>query len=179
MGFLEKLFRIDARAYAKIRKKARPTFDYEDEFKKMTDAKLKEETPKLKQMLANGASVDDILPEAFAAAREAARRTIGQYPYPVQVFGATVLNEGDVAEMKTGEGKTLTATMSVYLNALEGKGTHVVTVNQYLASRDADWMGQIYRFMGLSVGINSREKNTQEKQNAYKSDITYSTNDEL
>ena len=179
MGFLEKLFRIDARAYAKIRKKARPTFDYEDEFKKMTDAKLKEETPKLKQMLANGASVDDILPEAFAAAREAARRTIGQYPYPVQVFGATVLNEGDVAEMKTGEGKTLTATMAVYLNALEGKGTHVVTVNQYLASRDADWMGQIYRFMGLSVGINSREKNTQEKQNAYKCDITYSTNDEL
>lgn len=179
MGFLEKLFRIDARAYAKIRKKARPTFDYEDEFKKMTDAKLKEETPKLKQMLANGASVDDILPEAFAASREAARRTIGQYPYPVQVFGATVLNEGDVAEMKTGEGKTLTATMAVYLNALEGKGTHVVTVNQYLASRDADWMGQIYRFMGLSVGINSREKNTQEKQNAYKCDITYSTNDEL
>lgn len=179
MGFLEKLFMIDKRAYAKIRKKAAPTFDFEDSFRQMTDAQLKAETPKLKQMLANGATVDDILPEAFATAREAARRTIGQFPYPVQVFGSTVLNEGDVAEMKTGEGKTLTATMAVYLNALEGKGVHVVTVNQYLASRDADWMGQIYRFLGLSVGVNSREKNTQAKQQAYNCDITYSTNDEL
>lgn len=179
MGFLEKLFMIDKRAYSKIRKKAQPTFDYEESFKKLTDAKLREETPKLKQMLANGATVDDILPEAFATAREAARRTIGQFPYPVQVFGSTVLNEGDVAEMKTGEGKTLTATMAVYLNALEGKGVHVVTVNQYLASRDADWMGQIYRFLGLTVGVNSREKNTQAKQQAYNCDITYSTNDEL
>lgn len=179
MGFLEKLFRIDARAYKKIRKKAQPVFDYEEEFRQLSDAKLKEETPKLKQMIAAGATIDDILPEAFAAAREAARRTIGQFPYPVQVFGSTVLNEGDVAEMKTGEGKTLTATMAVYLNALEGKGVHVVTVNQYLASRDADWMGQIYRFMGLSVGVNSREENTEGKQRAYNCDITYSTNDEL
>ena len=119
------------------------------------------------------------MPEAFAVCREAAKRVIGQFPYPVQVFGATVLNEGDVAEMKTGEGKTLTATMAVYLNALEGKGVHVVTVNEYLASRDAEWMGQIYRFLGLTVGVNLREKDTAGKQEAYKCDITYTTNSEL
>ncbi len=179
MGFLEKLFRIDARALHKIEKKAKPVFALEDEFRKKTDRQLKDMTPELKRQLAAGATVDDILPEAFATAREAAKRAIGQYPYPVQVFGSTVLNEGDVAEMKTGEGKTLTATMAVYLNALEGRGAHVVTVNQYLASRDADWMGQIYRFLGLTVGINSHDKNTQEKQEAYNCDITYTTNSEL
>lgn len=164
----------------KIKKKAVKVLDYEEEMKKLSDEELKAKTQYFKdQIQNNGKTVDDILPEAFAVCREAAKRVIGQFPYPVQVFGATVLNEGDVAEMKTGEGKTLTATMAVYLNALEGKGVHVVTVNEYLASRDAEWMGQIYRFLGLTVGVNLREKDTAGKQEAYKCDITYTTNSEL
>lgn len=179
MGFIDKLFRIDARSFKKIQKKADSVFQYEEKFAKMSDDELKAMTPYLKKKLADGYTTDDILPEAFATAREAGRRVLGQYPYPVQVFGSTVLNEGDVAEMRTGEGKTLTATMAVYLNALEGKGCHVVTVNEYLASRDADWMGAIYRFLGLTVGVNLREKSTAEKQEAYNCDITYTTNSEL
>ena len=179
MGFLDKLFRIDARAFNKIQNHARGVFYYEDEMAKLSDEDLQAKTPYFKKLLAEGKTVDDILPEAFAACREAARRVIGQFPYPVQVFGATVLNEGDVAEMKTGEGKTLTATMAVYLNALTGKGVHVVTVNEYLAQRDAEWMGQIYRFLGCSVGVNLREKDTKAKQEAYNCDITYTTNSEL
>ncbi len=179
MSFLDKLFRIDARAFKKIENKAKKVFAYEDEYSALTDDELKAKTPYLKKKLADGQTVDDILPEAFATAREAAKRVLHQYPYPVQVFGATVLNEGDVAEMKTGEGKTLTATMAVYLNALEGKGTHVVTVNEYLASRDAEWMGNIYRFLGLTVGCNLREKNVQEKKEAFDCDITYTTNSEI
>ena len=180
MSVLYKLFRIDQRAFKKIKKKAVKVLDYEEEMKKLSDEELKAKTQYFKdQIQNNGKTVDDILPEAFAVCREAAKRVIGQFPYPVQVFGATVLNEGDVAEMKTGEGKTLTATMAVYLNALEGKGVHVVTVNEYLASRDAEWMGQIYRFLGLTVGVNLREKDTAGKQEAYKCDITYTTNSEL
>ncbi len=180
MSVLDKLFRIDQRAFKKIKKKAVKVLDYEEEMKKLSDEELKAKTQYFKdQIQNNGKTVDDILPEAFAVCREAAKRVIGQFPYPVQVFGATVLNEGDVAEMKTGEGKTLTATMAVYLNALEGKGVHVVTVNEYLASRDAEWMGQIYRFLGLTVDVNLREKDTAGKQEAYKCDITYTTNSEL
>ena len=180
MSFLDKLFRLDARSFNKIQRRARGVFNYEDQMRKMTNEELQAQTPKFQMMLKSGDyTVDDLLPEAFATAREAAKRVIGQFPYPVQVFGATVLNEGDVAEMKTGEGKTLTATMAVYLNALEGKGVHVVTVNEYLAQRDAEWMGQIYRFLGLSVGINLREKNTKGKQEAYNCDITYTTNSEV
>ena len=180
MSVLDKLFKIDQRAFKKIKKKAVKVLDYEEEMKKLSDEELKAKTQYFKdQIQNNGKTVDDILPEAFAVCREAAKRVIGQFPYPVQVFGATVLNEGDVAEMKTGEGKTLTATMAVYLNALEGKGVHVVTVNEYLASRDAEWMGQIYRFLGLTVGVNLREKDTAGKQEAYKCDITYTTNSEL
>ena len=180
MSVLDKLFRIDQRAFKKIKKKAVKVLDYEEEMKKLSDEELKAKTQYFKdQIQNNGKTVDDILPEAFAVCREAAKRVIGQFPYPVQVFGATVLNEGDVAEMKTGEGKTLTATMAVYLNALEGKGVHVVTVNEYLASRDAEWMGQIYIFLGLTVGVNLREKDTAGKQEAYKCDITYTTNSEL
>ena len=172
MSVLDKLFRIDQRAFKKIKKKAVKVLDYEEEMKKLSDEELKAKTQYFKdQIQNNGKTVDDILPEAFAVCREAAKRVIGQFPYPVQVFGATVLNEGDVAEMKTGEGKTLTATMAVYLNALEG--------NEYLASRDAEWMGQIYRFLGLTVGVNLREKDTAGKQEAYKCDITYTTNSEL
>ncbi len=179
MSFLDKLFRIDARSLKKIQKRADRVFEFEDKFKTFTDDQLKAMTPYFKKRLASGDTIDDILPEAFATAREAGRRVLGQFPYPVQVFGATVLNEGDVAEMKTGEGKTLTATMAVYLNALEGKGVHVVTVNEYLAERDAEWMGNIYRFLGLTVGVNLREKSAREKQEAFKCDITYTTNSEL
>ena len=179
MSFLDKLFRIDARSFKKIEKKAKRVFQYEEPYSKFTDDQLKMMTPYLRKKLADGQTVDDILPEAFATAREAGRRVLGQFPYPVQVFGSTVLNEGDVAEMRTGEGKTLTATMAVYLNGLTGKGVHVVTVNEYLASRDADWMGNIYRFLGLTVGVNLREKSTQQKQEAYKCDITYTTNSEV
>ncbi|MFA6587130.1 MAG: preprotein translocase subunit SecA [Bacilli bacterium] len=179
MSFLDKVFRTDERAFKKIEKKAKRVFQYEDAFSKLSDSDLKSMTVILRKRLADGETIDEVLPEAFATAREAGRRVLGQFPYPVQVFGATVLNEGDVAEMKTGEGKTLTATMAVYLNALEGKGTHVVTVNEYLASRDAAWMGNVYRFLGLSVGVNLREKSTKEKQDAYNCDITYSTNSEL
>ena len=146
---------------------------------KLSDEELQAKTPYFKQLLASGKTLDEIQPEAFAVCREAAKRVIGQYPYNEQVFGAQVLHEGDVAEMKTGEGKTLTATMAVYTNALSGKGVHVVTVNEYLASRDADWMGRIYRFLGLTVGVNLREKSTQEKQEAYKCDVTYTTNSEV
>ena len=179
MGFLEKLFRIDARAFNKIRREAAPTFQYEEEMRNLSDEELKAKTPYFRNLLAQGKTLEDILPEAFAVAREAARRVLGQFPYPVQVFGSTVLHEGDIAEMRTGEGKTLTETMSVYLNALEGKGVHVVTVNEYLASRDAEWMGQIYRFLGLTVGVNLREKSTAQKKEAYACDITYTTNSEL
>ena len=179
MSFLDKLFRIDARAFKKIQKKASRVFSYEEEFKKKTDSELQARTPYLKKKFADGYTVDDLLPEAFATAREAGRRVLGQFPYPVQVFGATVLNEGDVAERRTGEGKTLTATRAVYLNALEGKGTHVVTVNEYLAQRDSEWMGNIYRFLGLTVGVNLREVSTQQKHDAYNCDITYTTNSEV
>ena len=179
MSFFDKLFRIDQRAYKKIERKAKVVFQYEEPFSKLSDGDLKAKTAIFKQRLKNGETIDDILPEAFAVARETGRRVLGQFPYPVQVFGATVLNEGDVAEMKTGEGKTLTATMAVYLNALEGKGTHVVTVNEYLAQRDADWMGNIYRFLGLTVGVNLREKNATQKQEAFNCDITYTTNSEV
>lgn len=179
MSFLDKLFRIDKKAFKKIEKKSAKVFDYEDIMAKKTDDELKAMTPYLKDKLKNGATIDDILPEAFATCREAAKRVLHQFPYPVQVFGATVLNEGDVAEMKTGEGKTLTATMAVYLNALEGLGVHVVTVNEYLAQRDAEWMGSIYRFLGLTVGVNLREKSVREKQEAFNCDITYTTNSEL
>ena len=181
MGFLEKLFRIDQTAFNKIEKKARGVFDYEEEMAKLSNEELQAKTPYFQKLLKENPdlTLDDILPEAFAVAREAAKRVIGQYPYPVQVFGATVLNEGDVAEMRTGEGKTLTATMAVYLNALSGKGVHVVTVNEYLAQRDAEWMGQVYRWLGLTVGVNLRDKDVRGKQEAYKCDITYTTNSEL
>ena len=113
--------------------------------------------------MANGKTLEDIKYEAFAVVREAAKRTLGEFPYKVQIIGSLVLNNGDVAELKTGEGKTLTATMAVYLNALAGKGVHVITVNEYLSGRDAEWMGQVYRFLGLTVGVNARAKSTSEK----------------
>ena len=147
--------------------------------KALSDEELRAKTPYFKDLLANGKTLEDIKVEAFAVAREAARRTLAEFPYKVQIIGSLVLHAGDVAEMKTGEGKTLTATMAVYLNALAGNGVHVVTVNEYLSERDANWMGQIYRFLGLTVGVNLRTKTTSEKQEAYLCDITYTTNSEL
>lgn len=127
----------------------------------------------------NGETLDDLLPEAFAVVREAAKRVIGEYPYLVQLMGGIVLHGGDIAEMKTGEGKTITSVLPVYLNALDGRGVHVVTVNEYLAGRDADWMGQIHRFLGLTVGLNLRQLTPAQKRAAYNCDITYTTNAEV
>ena len=179
MGFLDKLFRFDQRALKKIEKQSLKVLDYEEEMASKTDDELRAKTAEFKERLNAGATLEDIKFEAFAVAREAAKRVLNQFPFKVQVMGAIVLNQGDVAEMRTGEGKTLTATMAVYLNALTGKGVHVVTVNEYLAQRDAEWMGQIYRFLGLTVGVNLREKTVTEKQEAYRCDITYTTNSEL
>ena len=151
----------------------------EDEYKALTDAQLQAKTPEFKQRLANGETLDDILPEAFAACREAAWRVLGMRPYRVQLIGGIILHQGRIAEMKTGEGKTLVATLPAYLNALNGKGVHVVTVNDYLAKRDSEWMGKVYKFMGLSVGLVIHGVRGLEKQAAYAADITYGTNNEF
>lgn len=178
-NFIEKLFRVDERVLKKYSKMADKVLAYEDEMAKLTNEELQAKTPYFKDLLAKGATLEDIKFEAMAVAREAARRTLGQFPFKVQVIGALVMHDGDVAEMKTGEGKTLTATMAIYLNALEGKGAYVVTVNEYLAQRDAEWMGQIYRFLGLTVGCNIHDLTTQEKQQQHLCDICYTTNSEL
>ncbi|WP_069650348.1 preprotein translocase subunit SecA [Caloranaerobacter ferrireducens] len=151
----------------------------EDEMKKLTDAQLKQKTQEFKNRLANGESLDDILPEAFAVVREASDRVLGMRHYRVQLIGGIVLHQGRIAEMKTGEGKTLVATLPVYLNALTGKGVHVVTVNDYLAKRDRDWMGKIYEFLGLSVGCIVHGLDSKERRKAYNCDITYGTNNEF
>ncbi len=178
-NFIEKLFRVDERVLKKYSKMADKVLAYEDEMAKLSNEELQAKTPYFKDLLAKGATLEDIKFEAMAVAREAARRTLGQFPYKVQVIGALVMHDGDVAEMRTGEGKTLTATMAIYLNALEGKGAYVVTVNEYLAQRDAEWMGQIYRFLGLTVGCNIHDLTTQEKQQQHLCDICYTTNSEL
>ena len=151
----------------------------EDEYKQLTDAELQAKTPEFKQRLANGETLDDILPEAFAAVREAADRVLGMRPYPVQLVGGIVLHQGRIAEMKTGEGKTLVATLPAYLNALTGEGVHIVTVNDYLAKRDSEWMGKVHRFMGLTVGLIIHDMKKEERQKAYQADITYGTNNEM
>src|SRR5215217_4041300 len=148
----------------------------EPEIQKLSDADLREKTDQFRERLAGGETLDDLLPEAFAVVREVSRRTLGMRPFDEQIMGGIVLHEGKIAEMKTGEGKTLAATMPVYLNALEGKGVHVVTVNDYLARRDAAWMGEIYTFLGLEVGLIQESMNFDERKLAYHSDITYGTN---
>ena len=173
MGF------FDRRAIKRYSKAADKVLAYEKTMAALSDEELRAKTDYFKEQLANGKTLDDIKYEAFAVAREAAKRTIKEFPFKVQVMGSLVMHDGDVAEMKTGEGKTLTATMATYLNALSGKGVHVVTVNEYLSGRDAEWMGQIYRFLGLTVGVNARAKTTREKKEAYLCDITYTTNSEL
>ncbi len=149
------------------------------EYTALTDEQLKAKTPEFKQRLANGETLDDILPEAFAAVREAAWRVLGMKPFRVQLIGGVVLHQGRIAEMKTGEGKTLVAVLPAYLNALEGKGVHIVTVNDYLARRDSEWMGKVHRFMGLSVGLIVHGLTNEERRAAYAADITYGTNNEM
>ena len=153
--------------------------ELEDIFIKLSDQELKLKTIDFKEKLSNGETLDNILPEAFATVREAAKRTLSQRHFDVQLIGGLVLHEGKIAEMKTGEGKTLVSTLACYLNALEGKGVHVVTVNDYLAKRDSEWMGQIYNFLGMSVGCILSDKNDDERRIAYKADITYGTNNEF
>ena len=179
MGLLSNLFSEEKREISTLEKIADQVLSHENEMVALSDDQLKEKTEEYKKRLAEGETVDDLLPEAFATAREAAYRVINEKPYRVQVMGAVAMHKGDIAEMKTGEGKTLTATMAVYLNALTGRGVHVITVNEYLAGRDAAWMGEIYRFLGLSVGVNKRELKAKEKREAYACDITYTTNSEL
>lgn len=178
-GFLNGLFSEEKRELNKLEKMADKVLALEPGISKLSDDELKNKTVEFRDRLENGETTEDILYEAFAVAREAAYRVINEKPYKVQIMGSLAMNLGDIAEMKTGEGKTLTATMAVYLNALEGKGVHVITVNEYLAGRDAAWMGEIYRFLGLSVGVNKRELSPREKREAYNCDITYTTNSEL
>ena len=177
--FLKELFDTDRQSLKRYGKIADRIEALEDEYAALSDEELQAKTPDFKSRLEAGESLDDILPEAFATVREASKRILGLFPFRVQLMGGMALHEGNIAEMKTGEGKTLTATMPVYLNALSGKGVHVVTVNEYLATRDAEEMGELYEWLGLSVGLNLNSKSSAEKREAYESDITYTTNNEL
>ena len=179
MNFLKKIFDQEYKELEKFKKVADEIISLDEEYSKLTDKKLKDKTKEFRKRLENGETLEDIKVEAFATAREAAYRVIGEKPYYVQILGGLAIHGGNIAEMKTGEGKTLTATMPAYLNALTGQGVHIITVNEYLAERDANWMGNIYRFLGLTVGINFRESSPKEKKGAYLCDIMYTTNNEL
>ena len=183
MGMMEvfkKLFgQSNENEVKRLQKIAELVLAKEDAYKALTDEQLQAKTPELKERLKNGETLDDILPDAFAACREAADRTVGMRPYPVQIIGGVCLHQGRIAEMKTGEGKTLVATLPAYLNALSGGGVHIVTVNDYLAKRDSEWMGKIYKFMGLSVGLIVHDLDNAQRREAYACDITYGTNNEM
>ena len=178
-SLINKLFDSTKRDVKMLEKKIAPILQLSDSMADLSDEQLKNKTEQFKERLNNGETLDDIMCEAYAVVREAAKRVIGEYAYPVQLMGAVVLHQGDIAEMKTGEGKTLTSIFPVYLNALSGKGVHVITVNDYLAERDSQWMGRIHRFLGLTVGLNRQGLNPQQKKQAYSCDITYSTNSEI
>ena len=180
MGIFERIFgSYSKKELARIEPIKNRVLDLEDEYKSMSDATLKEQTVKFRERLSNGETLDDILPEAFAAVREAADRVLGKRPFPVQLIGATVLHQGRIAEMKTGEGKTLVACVASYLNALSGEGVHVVTVNDYLAKTQSEEMGKVHRFMGLTVGCILHGLNNDQRREAYNCDVTYGTNNEL
>ena len=180
MGIFERIFgSYSKKELARIEPIKNKVLDLEDEYKSMSDATLKEQTVKFRERLSNGETLDDILPEAFAAVREAADRVLGKRPFPVQLIGATVLHQGRIAEMKTGEGKTLVACVASYLNALSGEGVHVVTVNDYLAKTQSEEMGKVHRFMGLTVGCILHGLNNDQRREAYNCDVTYGTNNEL
>ncbi|MFV0381474.1 MAG: preprotein translocase subunit SecA [Breznakia sp.] len=179
MGILNKLFNSDNKRLSTLEAIANKVDAQAATMAALSDEQLKNKTVEYRERYKNGETLDDLMVEAFATAREAAKRVIGEYPYLVQIMGAATMQGGDIAEMKTGEGKTLTSTMAIYLNALSGEGVHVVTVNEYLASRDAEWMGQIYQFLGLRVATNARALTPSQKREAYLCDITYTTNSEL
>ena len=178
-NLLKTIIENDKGEIRRLEKMADKVFKYEDQMAALSDEELQAKTEEFKQRYQNGETLDQLLYEAFAVVREGAKRVLGLFPYKVQVMGGIVLHHGDVPEMRTGEGKTLTATMPVYLNALSGKGVHVVTVNEYLSERDATEMGELYSWLGLSVGINLAAKSPMEKKEAYECDITYSTNSEI
>ena len=179
-NFIESIFHLEKRELNRYAKQADKVMSYEEQMKALSDDELRAKTKEFQEALRSKTkTLEDIKLEAFAVAREGGRRALGQFPFKVQIIGALVLNDGNVAEMRTGEGKTLTATMAVYLNALTGEGVHVITVNEYLAERDANWVGQVYRFLGLTVGVNLASKSPAEKKEAYLCDITYTTNSEL
>ena len=179
MKIFKTLFNHEYKEVEKFKKIADEIVLLEEEYSKLTDKQLKDKTLEFKKRLEDGATLEDIKVEAFATVREAAYRVIGEKPYYVQLLGGLAIHYGNIAEMKTGEGKTLTSTLPTYLNALTGEGVHIITVNEYLAERDANWMGEIYRFLGLTVGVNYRELTPSEKREAYNCDILYSTNNEI
>ena len=179
MGLFQKLFDTEYKELKKFEHIADEIMALDEEMQKLTDAELKAKTEEFKEELNSGKTLDDIVVPAFAVVREAASRFIGEKPYYVQLIGGLAIHYGNIAEMKTGEGKTLTTILPAYLNALDGKGVHVVTTNEYLSSRNAEWMRPIYEGLGLTVGINLREMSSKEKQDAYNSDILYSTNNEI
>lgn len=179
MKILKKIFDHEYKELEKFKKIANEIELLDEEYSKLSDTKLKKKTQEFKERLEKGETLEDIKVEAFATAREAAYRVLGEKPYYVQLLGGLAIHYGNIAEMKTGEGKTLTSILPAYLNALSGEGVHIITVNEYLAGRDAEWMGEIYRFLGLTVGMNGRELSTKEKQEVYNCDITYSTNNEI
>ena len=179
MGIIKKLFNYSEKEVKRVMPLVEKINGLESSMKELTDAELQNKTTEFKERLSNGETLDDLLPEAFAVVREAAVRVLGMRPFDVQLIGGIILHQGRIAEMKTGEGKTLVATLPVYLNALEGKGVHVITVNDYLAKRDSEWMGKLYKFLGLSVGLVIAGMEPKEKQEAYNADITYGTNNEF
>ena len=180
MSLLTKIFGdYSSKEVKRVMPIQKKVLSYEDEYSRLSDEELKAKTPEFKERLKNGETLDDILPEAFAVCREASSRVLNMKHFPVQIIGGIILHQGRIAEMKTGEGKTLVATLPAYLNALSGKGVHIVTVNDYLARRDSEWMGKLYRFLGLSVGLIVHELNNDERRAAYSADITYGTNNEM
>ena len=180
MSFLSKIFGdYSTKEVNRIQPIKNKVLSLEEEYKKLSDKELQAKTPEFKKRLEEGETLDDILPEAFAACREASTRVLGMRHFPVQIIGGIILHQGRIAEMKTGEGKTLVATLPAYLNALSGKGVHIVTVNDYLARRDSEWMGKLYRFMGLKVGLIVHGLTNEERREAYNADITYGTNNEM
>ena len=180
MGLLDKIFgTYSERELKRIEPIKNQVLALEDKYKQYSDSQLRAETDRFKSELASGKTLDDIMPEALAVCREAGDRVLGKRAFPVQIIGAIVLHQGRIAEMKTGEGKTLTACLASYLNALSGKGVHVVTVNDYLAKFQSEEMGRVYRFLGLSIGVILHSKNNTERREAYNCDITYGTNNEF
>src|SRR5437588_11458290 len=180
MSILERAIRIgEGKKFKEFERRVGRINDYEAELELDSDEELRERVDHLRERARNGEPLDDLLPESFALTREASKRTLGQRHFDVQLIGGMVLHDGSIAEMKTGEGKTLTATLPIVLNALSGKGVHLVTVNDYLARRDAEWMSPIYNFLGLEVGVLQNMHPTEEKQRAYAAPITYGTNSEF